>query len=58
MPQALLAPGVLHRLGPLLRNPVGRVHWAASELATFWQGYMDGAVRSGEVAAREVLREL
>jgi monoamine oxidase len=49
---------VLTRFGPELRKPVGRVHWAGSEFATFWQGYMDGAVRSGEVTAREVLKNL
>ena len=49
---------VLHRYGPLLRKRVGHVHWAGTEFATYWNGYMDGAVRSGEVAAREVLRAL
>jgi monoamine oxidase len=57
-PTGHLAPGVLHRLGPFLRRPHGRVHWAGTELATFWQGYMDGAVRSGEVTAREVQHKL
>ncbi len=51
-------PGVLHRYGHLLRKRVGRVHWAGTEVATYWNGYMDGAVRSGEVAAREVLGAL
>jgi monoamine oxidase len=49
-------PGVLHAYGPLLRKRFGRVHWAGTETATYWNGYMDGAVRSGERAAREVLR--
>jgi monoamine oxidase len=49
---------VLRRLGPALRVPVGRVHWAGTEVATYWNGYMDGAVRSGEAAAKEVLRRL
>jgi len=57
-PTGHMAPGVLHRLGPFLRRPHGRVHWAGTELATFWQGYMDGAVRSGEVTARDVHRRL
>jgi len=34
------------------------VHWAGTEVATFWSGYMDGAVRSGQTAAREVERAL
>ncbi|MFL5887391.1 MAG: flavin monoamine oxidase family protein [Thermoleophilaceae bacterium] len=53
-PVGSLGTGVLHRLGPALRRPVGVVHWAGTETATFWQGYMDGAVSSGERAAREV----
>ena len=38
-----------------LRDPVGRVHLAGTETATAWTGYMEGAVESGERAAREVL---
>ena len=41
--------------GRALREPVGRIHWAGAETATIWNGYMDGAVRSGERVAREVL---
>jgi monoamine oxidase len=50
--------GVLHRYGPALRKANGRVHWAGTETATYWNGYMDGAVRSGERAAKEVLAAL
>ena len=39
----------------MLRAPVGRVHFAGSETSTFWNGDMDGAVRSGKRAAAEVL---
>jgi monoamine oxidase len=49
---------VLVRYGPALRTPVGRIHWAGTEVATYWSGYMDGAVRSGEAAAAEVLAAL
>jgi hypothetical protein len=31
---------------------------ASFETATYWNGYMDGAVRSGERAAAEALRAL
>ncbi len=41
--------------GEALREPVGRIHWAGTETAEIWNGYMDGAVRSGERAAHEVL---
>jgi len=57
-PTVNLPPGVLSDFGPAIRAPVGRVHWAGSETSTFWAGYMDGAVRSGERVAREVLAKL
>jgi monoamine oxidase len=34
------------------------VHWAGTETATYWSGYMDGAVSSGQRAAAEVLAKL
>ena len=52
---AHLRPGILTRYGPLLREPFGRVHWAGTETATISHGAMDGAVRSGERAATEIL---
>ncbi len=42
--------------GPALRKPVGRVHWAGTETATVWNGYIDGAISSGGRAAAEVAR--
>ena len=45
-------------LGPQLRRPVGLIHFAGTETSTFWFGFMDGAVRSGERAAAEVRRSL
>jgi monoamine oxidase len=50
-----LPPGVLTAYGHALRLPVGRVHWAATEQATEMHGLIEGAVRSGERAAGEVL---
>jgi monoamine oxidase len=47
--------GVWTGYGEALREPVGRIHWAGTETAEVWNGYMDGAVRSGERAACEVL---
>jgi monoamine oxidase len=41
--------------GDQIRQPVGRIHWAGTETSTYWNGYMDGAVRSGERAAAEIL---
>lgn len=51
-------PGVLARLGPTLRQPAGRVHWAGTETAATWTGTLEGAVASGERAAGEVLAAL
>ena len=53
-PTAVMVPGALTSYGGALRASFGRVHWAGSETSTFWAGYMDGAVRSGERAAKEV----
>ena len=39
-------------------QPVGRIHWAGAETATLWNGYMDGALRSGSRAADEALADL
>jgi monoamine oxidase len=57
-PVAVLGPGTLIDFGAALRTPVGRIHWAGTETSTYWNGYMDGAVRSGERAAEEALAEL
>jgi monoamine oxidase len=57
-PVAIAAPGVLTEYGPHMARPVGRVHWAGTETATYWHGYMDGAVRSGYRAAAEVRAKL
>ncbi|WP_370249096.1 flavin monoamine oxidase family protein [Nocardioides sp.] len=57
-PTAFHSPGTFTTLGPAIRRPFGRVHWAGTETSTFWSGYMDGAVRSGERAALEVREAL
>jgi len=49
------APGVLTGFGRALRQPCGRIHWAGTETATHWSGSIEGAVRSGERAADEIL---
>lgn len=50
-----LPPGLLTSCGPALRAPVGRIHWAGTERAAAMHGLIEGAVRSGERAAAEVL---
>jgi monoamine oxidase len=49
-----MPPGVMTRFGHALREPCGRIHWAGTETATEWAGYLEGALRSGIRAAREV----
>lgn len=49
-------PGVLTQFGRALRPPCGRVHWAGTESSAVMCGWIDGAVRSGERAAAEVLQ--
>ncbi|MFN3340812.1 MAG: flavin monoamine oxidase family protein, partial [Dietzia sp.] len=51
---AFATPGTLTRFGPHLRRAVGPIHWAGTETATRWAGYMDGAVESGRRAAGEI----
>jgi monoamine oxidase len=51
-------PGALTQFGRALREPVGPIHWAGTETAEQWAGYMDGAVESGERAAEEVQKAL
>ena len=48
-------PNILTRYGPLLQEPFGRVHWAGTETSTMSHGAIDGAIRSGERAAQQVL---
>ena len=55
---AHFAPGVWTSYGDILREPVGRLHWAGAEYAVEWNGYMEGAVRSGRTTADEVLATL
>ena len=57
-PVAVGSPGALTELGPALRQPVGTLHWAGTETATKWCGYLDGALSAGIRAADEVLHAL
>ncbi len=53
---AHLAPGVWTAYGPALTQPCGRIHWAGAECAPVWNGYMEGAVRSGEEVGHRLAR--
>ncbi len=48
-------PGVLTEFGPAITEPCGRIHWAGTETSGVMHGWVDGAVRSGERAAKEVM---
>jgi|LNAP01.1.fsa_nt_gb monoamine oxidase len=54
-PLAVMSPGAWLYFGQALREPVGRIHWAGSELSEQWCTYMDGAIHSGETTAARVL---
>jgi len=54
----MFPPGAWLDFGRALVEPVGRIHWAGTETSPIWNGYMDGAVRSGERAAAEVIAKL
>jgi monoamine oxidase len=53
-----LPPGVLGSFGPAIREPFGHVHWAGTEHAVSYNTYVEGAVRSGEQVAADVLAAL
>lgn len=57
-PTGSMPPGVLAAFGKGMRVPYGRIHWAGTETARVWAGYMEGAVEAGQRAAAEVLEKL
>ena len=38
-----------------IRQTIGNMYYAGTETAIQWSGYIDGAISSGERAAREIL---
>jgi monoamine oxidase len=54
----VMGPGTMTAWGPALREPCGRIHWAGTETATKWMGYIDGAIESGERAAQEIVSRM
>lgn len=50
-----MPPGVWTAYGEALAKPVDKIHWAGTETSPIWNGYIDGAIRSGERVAKEVL---
>ena len=52
---ANMGPLVWTAYGQALVPPIGAIHWASTDTATFWSAYMEGAVEAGERAAHEVI---
>ncbi|PSF37803.1 flavin monoamine oxidase family protein [Aphanothece hegewaldii CCALA 016] len=52
---AFMPPGVWTSFGEALTAPVGRIYWAGTEMAERWPGFFDGAVRTGEAAAKAIM---
>ncbi|XP_016091519.1 probable flavin-containing monoamine oxidase A [Sinocyclocheilus grahami] len=57
-PVNVMTPGMLTYYHPSLRKPFGRIHWAGTETATQWCGYIDGAIQAGQRTAMEVLAQM
>ncbi len=57
-PVGYMPPGAISLVRDQIGMPTGRVHWAGTETATEFCGYLEGAVRSGERAAGEVTAAL
>jgi len=55
---SVMPPNVMTHYGKVLRKNVGPVHFAGTETATRWMGYMDGAAQAGEREAHKVLENL
>lgn len=47
--------GIFSTYGKFLSKPDGNIHWAGTETSTYFKGFMEGAVLSGERVAEEIL---
>ena len=55
-PCPAMPPGVMTSFGHELRTTHGKVHFIGTETSFEWKGYMEGAARSGERGAKEVIQ--
>jgi len=55
---AMCPPGVMTTFRSVIRDPIGRIHFAGTETATEWSGYINGGIQAGERAAKEVLADV
>lgn len=51
-------PGTWTQFGKHLRQPVGRIFWAGTEVSPAWPGYIHGALQAGEDSAAAVMAVL
>lgn len=51
-------PGGFIKYGEYVRSTANGIHWAGTETATIWNGYFEGAVRSGEREARKIMGKI
>lgn len=54
-PVGVFAAGSVRVAGPALQAPTGRIHWAGTETATVFTGYMEGALQSAERVFDELM---
>jgi monoamine oxidase len=57
-PTNAMGPGMLRKYGKTLREPIDGLHFASTETAYEWKGYLEGAVGAGWRAAEEVVEAL
>ncbi|XP_033116821.1 probable flavin-containing monoamine oxidase A [Anneissia japonica] len=57
-PINIMTTGAITLFHDALRKPFDRVHWAGTETATVWFGYLSGAVQTGLRAADEILNRI
>lgn len=50
-----MTTGAWTSLGEALVKPFGHIHWAGTETSPIWNGYIEGAIRSGERVVQEIL---
>ncbi|KAL6415761.1 hypothetical protein AUP68_02328 [Ilyonectria robusta] len=53
-PISSMGPGQLGKYGMALHKPFGNIHIAGGETAYEWKGFLEGALRAGSRAAKEV----
>ncbi|SPM42156.1 Monoamine oxidase [Mycobacterium numidiamassiliense] len=51
---AVLAPNTLTTYATAIALPIGRIHWAGTDVSPVWTGFFEGAVQAGYAAARAV----